>query len=178
MRMPKRRLRAHLSRGGLVAYPTESCFGLGCDPANARALRRLLRLKRRPAHKGLIVIGATRQQLSPWVDLPAAADTASLWPGPNTLLLPAHARVLPLLRGRHRQLAVRIPAWASARQLCQHWGGALVSTSANLAGRKSLKNARAVARQFGGRVLVIPGRIGPWKQPSRIIDWASGTRLR
>ena len=180
MRFDRHHLRAWLKGGGIVAYATESCFGLGCDPRNARALARLLRLKGRPRQKGLIVIGAEVGQLRGLLAEGVLATTPyqDYWPGANTLLLPAGPQALGLLRGQHRRLAVRIPGHAGARALCRAAGMALVSTSANLSGRVSLKTARACSRQFGRRVLVIGGRNGGARRPSAIIDLDSGQRLR
>ncbi len=177
----RQRAQASLAAGGVLAYPTESCFGLGCHPASAHGLRRILALKRRPMHKGMIVVGASWAQLAPYVaplSLAEQARLADYWPGPVTLLLPASRRVLPLLRGRHRKLAVRISAHPDTVRLCQLLGSALVSTSANRAGARALKSARACQRQFGPRVLTVPGRIGQRRQPSTIIDFETGRVLR
>lgn len=178
---PLRRLRAHLRRGGLIAYATESCFGLGCDPRDARAVRRLLRLKRRPQAKGLILIGSALRQFRPFIaPLPAtlAARLGEWWPGPNTLLLPASRHCPPWLRGRHASLAVRLTAHPDAARLCHGLGMALVSTSANLAGRKALKTWRACQLAFGHRAWVLPGRVGRRKRPSTILDPLSGSVTR
>lgn len=177
-----RRLRAHLKAGGVAAYPTESSYGLGCLPGQPRALRRLVRLKKRPQHKGMIVIGADVAQLRPWLAPLAEDETqrlAAQWPARKTFLLPAGRRVLPLLRGRSRQaLAVRVPDHAAAREVCRRAGSALVSTSCNRAGKRPCRSEREVRRQFGRQVMVIGGRTGGAKRPSEIIDWQSGARLR
>jgi len=176
-RPDSRRLRAWLKRGGLIAYATESCFGLGCDPANRRAVRRILKLKGRPQSKGLILIGSSVEQFSRFLaPLPASllAHLDEWWPGPITLLLPASKRCPRDLRGAHAKLAVRVTAHPQAAGLCHALGMALVSTSANRAGKRALKTASACRRVFGSRVWVLPGRIGQRKRPSRIIDPASG----
>ncbi len=83
---------AALRRGGIVAYPTEAVYGLGCDPANPAAVARLLDLKQRPASKGLILIAATEAALRPWlapIDAATEARIRPTWPGPTTWLLPA-----------------------------------------------------------------------------------------
>lgn len=176
------RLRAHLRRGGLAAYPTESGYGLGCLPQHRPALQRLIRLKKRPQHKGLIVVGNNLRQLQPLLaDLPAqqrrlAQDT---WPAAVTLLLPAASGTPAILRGRGRgKLAVRVPAHAGARRLCAVLGTPLVSTSCNRSGRRPLRHAREVRRCFGRQVFVVPGRCGGAKRPSRIVDAQTGQRLR
>lgn len=175
-------LRAFLQRGGVVAYPTESCFGLGCDPRSARGLQRVMRLKRRPQHKGLIVIGNDLVQLQSLLrplSAEAAGQLRATWPAAKTFVLPARETVLPELRGKRRnQLAVRVPEHALARAVCRVAGQALVSTSCNRAGRRPCKSEREVRRQFGRDVWVVGGRVGGRKQPSEIIDWSSCERLR
>ena len=177
-----RRLRAHLRGGGLVAYPTESCYGLGCVPTDPHGLRRLIRLKKRPQHKGMIVIGAALPQLQPLLErLPEATRQGlnEVWPAAKTFLLPAAASILPQLRGRGRRtLAVRVPAHDGARALCAQLHMPLVSTSANRAGGRPCRSEREVRRRFGDKVWCVGGRIGKARSPSRIIDWATGQVLR
>ena len=176
------RLRAHLRRGGIVAYPTESSYGLGCLPTHPRALQKVIRLKKRPQGKGLISIGADWPQLAPLLQPLPDDERARLlgnWPAAKTYLLDARARVPAALRGRgRRKLALRIPAHEGARALCRRIGSALVSTSCNRSGKRACRNEREVRRQFGRAALVIGGRTGARKAPSRIIDWASGQVLR
>ncbi|PIT58979.1 L-threonylcarbamoyladenylate synthase [Snodgrassella alvi] len=176
------RLRAHLCRGGLIAYPAEGSYGLGCLPDYAPAIRKVMALKKRPQHKGLIVIAADFVQLQPLLAPLSATEIAAIrqqWPAPKTLLLPVRQRVLPVLRGRGRQtLAVRIPDLATARFLCKAAGTALVSTSCNRAGKKACSTEREVRRQFGRQVMILGGRTGGRNQPSQIVDWVSGKRLR
>lgn len=174
-------LRAHLVRGGLIAYPTESCYGLGCDPRNERAIRRLIALKGRDAAKGMLLIADRFKRLAPFVrPLPAAgrARMQRTWPGPVTWVVPASAACPALLTGGRPTLAVRVTAHAGAARLCRELGMALVSTSANKSGRKPAKTAAECRRMFGARVRVIPGRIGARKRPSTLIDLATGTILR
>ena len=176
-----RELRSHLHGGGVIAYPTESCYGLGCDPRNRKAVQRLLRIKGRPQTKGLILIGATFNQLHPYV-LPLGTEqwsrVAPTWPGPVTWLLPARERTPRWLRGAHSTLAVRVTAHPLARRLCCALGMALVSTSANRAGLKPMRSYRACRRAFSDGVLVVPGRIGARKRPSTIRDLISGQTIR
>ncbi|MBS4096449.1 MAG: L-threonylcarbamoyladenylate synthase [Sulfuricella sp.] len=177
----QQRLRAHFRRGGLIAYATESCFGLGCDPANPGAVRRLLRLKGRPQDKGLILIAATLQQLrgyiAPLSEL-QQRQVCATWPGPHTWLVAAGKKTGRRLRGEHPTLAVRVTAHPGAAALCRVLGSPLVSTSANRAGHVSLKTAAACRKAFGRKVLVVPGRIGREKKPSTIHDLASGRIIR
>ena len=174
-----RALKSHLRGGGVIAYPTESCYGLGCDPRNPRAVATLLRLKRRPRSKGLILIADRHERLKPYLRLVAPAELPRLlaaWPGPHTWLLPARRR--PWLTGRHATLAVRVTAHAAAAGLCRQLGMALVSTSANRSGARPARSARQVRAVFGQNIAVVEGRIGTRKRPSTVMDFASGRILR
>lgn len=170
-------MRAYLARGGVIAYATESCYGLGCDPMNARAVARILRLKGRPKSKGLILIGSEPAQFRPYLAEPAGAWPA-YWPGPYSLLLPAGRHCPRWLTGRHAKLAVRVTAHPDAAALCHALGMALVSTSANRSGRVTLKTATACRREFGPRVWVLDGRIGKRRRPSTIVDPSVGAIFR
>ena len=174
-------VRVHLQRGGLIAYPTESCYGLGCDPNNPRALKRLIRLKGRSAAKGMLLIADHYKRLLPFMRSVRPTDLARMqrsWPGPVTWVVPASATCSPLLTGGRATIAVRVTAHPGAARLCRSLGMALVSTSANKSGQKPAKTAAECRRIFGKRVRVIDGRIGTRKRPSTLIDLATGTVLR
>lgn len=174
-------LRTWLRRGGIIAYPTESCYGLGCDPRNPRALQRLIRLKGRSAAKGMLLIADRFKRLKPFVRPLHATDLARMqhsWPGPVTWVAPASNACPPLLTGGRPTIAVRVTAHPVAAQLCRSLGMALVSTSANKSGKKPAKTAAECRRIFGARVRVIGGRIGRRRRPSTLIDLATGNILR
>ena len=168
--------------GGLIAYPTEAVYGLGCDPRNKAAVRRLLALKRRPMHKGLILIAADFAQLAPFLQPMTPADHARLaatWPGPYTWLIPARPDTPRWLRGCHETLAVRVTAHPLAAALCRACGHSLVSTSANISGRPPARTALAVRRQLGTAIdYLLPGPTGGAAQPTEICDLRSGRRVR
>ena len=174
-------LRAHLVRGGLVAYPTESCYGLGCDPRNVRALKRLIRLKGRSAAKGMLLIADRFKRLAPFVGALSRAGLARMqrsWPGPVTWVVPASRRCPALLTGGRPTVAVRVTAHPDAARLCRTLGMALVSTSANKSGRPAAQTAAECRRIFGTRVRTLDGRIGTRRRPSTLIDLATGKILR
>ncbi len=186
-RYSTRALRAYLRQGGLIAYATRAVFGLGCDPDNARGLRTLLALKRRPAHKGLILIADCAQRLKKYhVPLTPAqqAQCATRWPGGHTWLIPASRRVSPLVRGRlhppgqPRRVALRVDAHPDAVEICRRLRMALVSTSANRAGRQPARTSRECLRQFGKSVRVIPGRVVLHSRPSTISDLLTAQVVR
>ena len=177
-----KRASAVLRSGGIVAYPTEAVYGLGCDPWNADVLARLLALKRRGVEKGVILIAAAFSQLRPFVE---ALDNTSRqrvearWPGPTTWLLPARADVPFWLTGGRETIAVRVTAHPQAASLCEVYGGALVSTSANIAGRPPARTALAVRRRFGTTVdYVLGGRVGEDRRPTEIRDALSDRVIR
>ena len=174
---------AHIVRaGGVIAYPTEAVYGLGCDPGNGAAVLRLLELKRRPLAMGVILIAADFAQLEPYL-APLASRTLSKlrnsWPGPMTWVLPARAETPYWLRGAHATLAVRVTAHPLAAALCRACGHALVSTSANRSSRPPARNALAVRRNFGTNVdYVLSGVLGGLARPTPIYDAGSGRMLR
>ena len=176
-----------IARGAVVAYPTEAVYGLGCDPRNAAAVRRILQIKGRDESKGLILIAAEFAALEPFVE-PLDADSMAAiqvtWPGPNTWLLPARADTPRWLTGRHDTLAVRVTAHPLAAALCRTWErtggcGALVSTSANRSNRPPVRTALGVRLQLGdGPDLLVNGPCGGANRPSVIRDGRSGRVLR
>lgn len=175
------KLRCFLKRGGIIAYATESCFGLGCDPKNKLALNRLIKLKQRDASKGMIVIGAHFKQLLPLCDDLNTMQVGQLkatWPAAHTFVVRANAQCEDALTGGKFTIAVRVPAHKGARELCQLAGMAVVSTSANLSGQKSIKTYLAAYRKFKGRVWVMQGKIGHYKKPSTIQELETGKILR
>ncbi|MBP6344398.1 MAG: L-threonylcarbamoyladenylate synthase [Neisseriaceae bacterium] len=175
-------LKAHLKQGGVIAYPTGSCFGLGGLPTHPRAIRHIIKLKKRPQHKGLIVIGAHSRQFNRLIQPLSQAQEAQVnqyWPGPYTFLCPSAGRVLPSLRGQQNTtLAVRVDAHPVARQLCRRLNTALISTSANFSGGVSCKNTRQTQKLFGHEALMVAGRIGGDHRPSTIFDLKTGKKLR
>ncbi|MBS1270015.1 MAG: Threonylcarbamoyl-AMP synthase [Gammaproteobacteria bacterium] len=171
-----------LRGGGVVAYPTEGCYGLGCDPRNTRAVERILRLKKRSRRSGLILIGAHWRHLAPWVDASdeaAVARARETWPGPHTWLLPAGAGVSPWVRGEHDTIAVRLTAHPPAAALCRRFNAALVSTSANLHGEPPALDAMQVRRMFShGLDFILSGPLGDSNGPTPIGDARTGERVR
>lgn len=171
-----------LREGGVVAYPTESCFGLGCDPWNRAALDRIRAIKSRAEAKGVIVIGGSWQHLRPFLGpLPLRARrwAERVWPGPVTLLLPPARQVPSWITGEHRRIAVRWTRHPGATALCRAYGGALVSTSANREGMPPLTSLETVCHDMGSEIDgVLAGAVGGAAGPSIIRDALTGTRLR
>jgi L-threonylcarbamoyladenylate synthase len=168
--------------GGIVAYPTEAVYGLGCDPFNAETVLRLLQLKGRALEKGLIVVAAEIEQLEPLVRFPSDAvrrKIAATWPGPVTWVLPASQGVPVYLTGAHHTLAVRVSAHPTVQALCREIDQPLVSTSANRESLPPARSALAVRRIFGQNVdFVVHGAIDRRANPTEIRDAQSGQILR
>lgn len=168
--------------GGVIAYPTEAVYGLGCLPLAPRALARVLAIKRRSKHKGFVLIGADVAQVERFAVLPAGARGAEIratWPGPVTWVLEARPGVPEALTGGRSTVAVRVTAHELSRRLCERVGSALVSTSANLSGRPPLRTALAVRRVLGRDVdYVLAGPLGGLDRPTVIRDGATGAVLR
>jgi len=169
-----------LRSGGVIAYPTEGVFGLGCLPGNLDAVARLLQIKQRDASKGLILIAATASQFEEWIELPDEVTLPDPEPQlPTTWIVPAGARVASVVRGNHTGIAVRITTHPVAQAICNAVASPIVSTSANLSGRPVAPSEYALRRQFIDLVdYVVPGKCGPSSGASEIRDLLSGAILR
>lgn len=177
------KVRAHIKNGGLIAYPTESCYGIGCDPFNRIAIDRVIQIKGRKRSKGLIVIAGSQKQLKDLLSKEALSDSINdkfddYWPGPYSLILPVSNKVPNNLTGKHAKIAVRVTRHKLVQQLSQHLNLPLVSTSANRSGFKSIRTYRECKRQFGKKLMVLPGITNFSKKPSTIIDWETKKVLR
>ena len=167
--------------GGVIAYPTEAVWGLGCDPWNPVAVERLLALKSRDAAKGLILVAASIEQFDfiledlpeRWLD-----RLASTWPGPHTWLVPHQQRVPAWICGEHASVALRVSDHPLVRELCVACGP-LVSTSANPAGRPAARSRLRVQQYFADQLDgVLNAELGGRKNPSTIRDLATAEIVR
>jgi len=166
--------------GGVIAYPTEGVFGLGCLPDDTDAVERVLWIKQRSPNKGLILIAARPQQLDDWID--PAVRGALPEPDPRqpiTWIVPPAARVPAIVSGDNPGLAVRITSNPTAAAICDAVDMPIVSTSANIAGRPVARNTFILRRNFGRLVdFVVPGECGPASGPSEIRELETGRVLR
>lgn len=169
-----------LKQGEVVAYPTEAVYGIGCNPFDRSAVEKLLALKQREAEKGLIVLIANWQQLSPLIQpLPHAllAKVEATWPGPVTWLFPKADTIPFWLTGHYSTLAIRMSAHPIAHAICGE--GPVVSTSANRTNQPPAKDLTALQAHFPqGLDGVLLGDLGGLEQPSRIYDVLTQKRLR
>ena len=163
-----------LRRGGLVAFPTETVYGLGADAANADAVHRVFAVKGRPADHPVIVHLADAAQLDEWsASVPAAARTlaGAFWPGPLTVIVPRSVRVPDAVTGGRDTVGLRVPGQPLAHALLAKFGGGIAAPSANRFGRVSPTTADDVRADLGDDVdLVLDG--GPCRVgvESTIVD--------
>lgn len=173
---------AALRRGGVVAYPTEAVWGLGCDPFDEAAVRRIFALKQRPLGVGLLLIAAEFDQVEPFLaecPEPAVARARASWPGPNTWVFPRNSRVPAWIVGEHAGIGVRLTAHPVARALCIAYGAAIVSTSANTHGQAPAKSIDAVRAMFGDQLNgIVEGSLGGLERPTVLRDAMTGEILR
>lgn len=170
--------------GGVVAYPAEACFGLGCHPDAEQALERIRRLKDRSESQGFILVADRLQRLLPWLDWAALTGeqqqrVLESWPGPVTWLIPASGRSRSSLRGRFSSLAVRVTGFSTLSDLCAAAELPVVSTSANRGGQPPLLDAAQVAAEFEDEldcILDLP--IEGLENPSRIVDAVTCQTIR
>jgi L-threonylcarbamoyladenylate synthase len=172
-----------LREGGVIAYPTEAVWGLGCDPWNPLAVERLLYLKSRAKVKGLIIACGNICQLDFLLsDLePDQYETLlQSWPGPNTWLVPDTLNKIPSwIKGNHKQVAVRVSKHSLIKSLAGELGRPIVSTSANPAGSAPAMSALRIRQYFGQHLdYIVPGSLGMEEQPSRIMDLGTGSVIR
>jgi len=171
-----------LRAGGIIAYPTEYCFGLGCDPKNIDALARLLTIKQRKKEQGVILVASNIAQISEYAkleDLPQPDRVQNSWPGPNTWLLPAQDTVSNWVKGKHSSVAMRISNHPVCLAMCDAFGDAVVSTSANRHGQDALTNCDDVRKEFAHELdYIVEASVGKESRPSIIRDALTGEQLR
>lgn len=178
----KIRMATHaLKQGKVIAYPTEAVYGLGCDPLNEDAVINLLKLKQRPMHKGLILIASDFTHLQAFVQTTPAMLNRIMpsWPGPITWVVPAQPWVPEYLKGKHPSLAVRISAHPLVQQLCSAYGGAIISTSANISHQAPARSSLEVRKRLPSEnIFILSGATNKQSQPTAIYDAQSGQCLR
>jgi L-threonylcarbamoyladenylate synthase len=169
---------AVLRAGGLVAFPTETVYGLGADAASAAAVAKIFSVKGRPSTHPVIVHLADAVQLAAWADaVPQSAQRLAhrFWPGPLTLILKRARTVIDAVTGGQDTVALRVPAHPVARRLLARFGGGIAAPSANRHGRVSATTAEHVRREFGAEVgCVLDGGQTEVGIESTIVDLSGG----
>ena len=173
---------ACLNEGGIIACPTEAVYGLSCDPANVKAVKRLLALKARDKNKGLILVASDLAQLLPYL-APISDDIqkriSPTWPGPCTWVLPAKKEVSTYLTGKFSSIALRVTNHPVLKDICDVFNGPIVSTSANLAGERPCVSYDEACEVFSEKIaFIFNGNVGDLQNPTPIFDGLSGVQLR
>ncbi len=171
-----------LRHAGVIAYPTEAVWGLGCDPYNQQAVYSLLSLKRRQVAKGLILVASSMEQFLPYLQ---GLDSASMdrldasWPGPTTWLVPDNGTAPWWISGDFETVALRVSAHPVVAGLCRAFAAPMVSTSANRAGLAPMRWSWQINRQWGKQLDgIVHGELGSASRPSMIRDLLSDTIVR
>ncbi len=169
-----------LQQGGIIAYPTEAVFGLGCDPFNEQAVKKLLTIKQRSVDKGLIILIPDITFLPHYtknITDEILATLSGYWPGPYTFLLDANDNMPKWVTGNHRSIAIRVSQHPIASQLTIKYQQALISTSANISTEPPAKSYEEVETIFGDKIdLIIPGALGDLSKPTSIYDPRDGMK--
>jgi L-threonylcarbamoyladenylate synthase len=168
-----RRAAALLRDGGLVAFPTDTFYGLAVDPTHPAAVARLFEAKGRPPQSALPLIAADIEQARRVGRFTTLAERLAgcFWPGPLTLVVEARAGIVPAVLGGGRTIAVRVPAHLVARMLAREAGGAITATSANRSGERAPQSPDDVVRALGSWVdAVLDAGLTPGGMPSSIVD--------
>lgn len=169
-----------LLNDGVIAYPTEGVYGLGCLPGSIEAVARILRMKKRDPAMGLVLIASRLEQLDPWIDRQTlTGNLESSLEHPVTWVVRAAPDLPYWISGKHSGVAVRITQHSTAAALCDAVDSALISTSANQSGRQPARNTYVLRRQFDDLVdFIVPGDLGPARGPSEIRVYDTHRTLR
>ncbi len=173
--------RRQLVAGGVIAYPTEAVWGLGCDPFNEAAVHKLLMLKRRDIAKGLILVAGSIEQFADYLSGLEPRLLAKLnhsWPGPITWLVPDNGFAPRWVIGDHTSVALRVSAHKPIIDLCHSFGGPIVSSSANISGCPTPKWPWQLQQQLAGLDFCMNGALGKANKPSEIRDLMSDKVIR
>jgi len=166
-----------LQQGGIIAYPTEAVYGLGCDPKNLSALKKLLAIKQREKEKGLILVAANFEQLKSYL-LPLEKDIEkkllNSWQNSAnavTWLVPVNKTTSNYIKGQFNTLAIRVSHHPVVKKLCEQFGGAIVSTSANISNQEAARTVEQVKQTFENKIdFIVEGETDHNAQPSEIRD--------
>jgi L-threonylcarbamoyladenylate synthase len=168
------RCREVVASGGVIAYPTDTFYGLGADPKNPVAVKRLFGIKGRQKDQPILLLIADPADAGWWaaeITPEAAGLMKRHWPGPLTLVFRAKGEVLPELTAGTGTIGLRVPGSVLVRDLVRFLGRALTGTSANLSGRPSLRTAQKTAEELGSLVdLVLDGGETTGGTASTVLD--------
>ncbi len=165
---------AILSNSGVIAYPTDTLFGIGADYKSEKAVERIVKIKQRDRVKGLPVLLATMNDMHTLArDIPSVGFilARAFWPGPLTLIVKAAEDVSDLITGGRGTIALRIPDHPVAIKIIEELGRPIIGTSANMSGMDNLLSAHDIREAFGDQIDYVVGYSKPYiGRPSTIID--------
>lgn len=163
-----------ISQGGVIAFRTDTFYGLGADPFNEAAIKRVRDLKGREDNKPILLLISDEQQISRFISKQSSVFTEVVkrfWPGPLTIVGPAQDELPDELTAGSKTIGLRLPGDENARAIVRVCGGALTATSANLSGQSEARSASEVARYFAtGIDLIIDGGEVSVTSPSTVLD--------
>ena len=177
----------YLQQGNVLAYPTEAVWGLGCDPFNETAFQHILTLKHRPIEKGVILLAGHIEQIEHLLenlDSSIRQRVIKSWSNrlaterATTWLLPADRHIPTWIKGQHPLVAVRVTTHPLCIDLCQTFGGFIVSTSANPSGLLPAHCLQEAKDYFGSNIHYLNGDLGLSQKPSRILNALTGEVIR
>ena len=175
---PVREAAEAVLRGGVVAFPTDTVYGLSCSLMDPAAVEFVYRLKKRPSHLSVIALLPEADAVHPLVEtLPEIGETLMkrFWPGPLSIIFQASTLVPMRLRGERGTIALRVPRHPLCQALLEAVGGPLVSSSANLSGQPPCADADELRRVFGNQLdVVLDGGPSAASVPSTVVDVSSG----
>lgn len=172
-----------LDHGGVIAYPTEAVWGLGADPFQRAAVERILELKQRPMSKGLILVSGQAEHFLPYMD-PLENELVERFfsdqEKPTTWLVPDVLEQIPFwVKGQHASVAMRLTKHPVCAALSRHFGGPIISTSANPAAMPSARSLQEVKRYFQDELdFCLSAPLGRAGQASQIRDLKTGATIR
>ena len=176
------RLALHRLKNGVIAHPTDTIYGLGCLANNPAGIKKIIELKKRDMSKGFILLASDIQYLIPYIDTGMSENLLKKISQPSetptTFLVPKSDELSPLLAGVNELLAIRITSNPLIKFFCENTDSALISTSANLQGKKVATSKRELKRYFGNDLDYALPPSGYNSQPSRIINLITGERIR
>lgn len=163
-----------LKCGGVIGYPTETVYGIGCSAFNGNAVDRIIQLKNRDRSKAMIIIAGDTVQVRELVtSIPEEAERLieNFWPGPLTIVFEASSLLKDFAFGKSKTIAIRIPDSVICMELIKESGFPIISTSANISGQPPATSAEQVADYFGTQLdLIVDGGPSQEIHPSTVVD--------
>ena len=172
---------SYLKSGGIIAYPTEAVYGIGCDPYNKDSVKRITQIKKRESYKSYILVASELNQLADLININSLSEEVlDSWPGHNTWLIKPKKNIPSwLIDNENGLIAIRVSSHPEIVELCQFFKNPIISTSANISGNKVFKNHHDVERVLGSYLdYLVLGNVGEYSEPSIIRDMKTGKVIR